>query len=640
MRPNKQVSPVIRISQGERDASARATHLEAATRKFLVTTNERKQMSTKTNFKRIALVAVASLGLGLLSSVPSQATTSGTTLAVAAGNATTTTSDSTTAATVTVAGYVDAVGDTITVQVVEIARPTTATTQRARLVFLDTSSAGSSNSLARVASGARTTVTTSVSALDSRVVTAETPLYSIFQGTQTTAGLVGGKFALMLESSSAVAMPVAGTYTYTVTVKSFSSGTLVDALTKQSNVNITVAIPAADSLTVNPTTSTATLGTGTYTSATQTQDSAVAAAATASATPAASILVTFKNANSSSPTGIGESLTVTTNIGQVGVSGGAFGRSVTVAYSSAVTIELRPDGTAGQALINISSTSVVFSPKTVTLYAVTPATAVATQRAKTLKVGSNSGAITAVLKDASGNIVGGDTTAYAFSDATTIVSDSATACTYDTTNQRHSCLLTGVAAGKANITIMNAAQTVKSSAIAVEVNTSAAASLKMAWDKASYAPGERAYLSVWALDAAGKPVAPGTYTNLLASGGITQTASFTGTSTFTGADGFTSVSLTLDKKSATSNGIASLEPVALYAVFMPVSGGTVTVSATGGSLLPTAGQVAVTATATVTDNGAAALAAVNALATTVASLKTLITTLTNLVLKIQKKVKA
>jgi enamine deaminase RidA (YjgF/YER057c/UK114 family) len=75
-------------------------------------------------------------------------------------------------------------------------------------------------------------------------------------------------------------------------------------------------------------------------------------------------------------------------------------------------------------------------------------------------------------------------------------------------------------------------------------------------------------------------------------------------------------------------------------VFMPASGGTITTTATGGTLFPLAGQVAVTATATVTDSGAAALAAVNALATTVASLKTLITTLTNLVLKIQKKVKA
>jgi hypothetical protein len=42
MTPTIQVSPVIRISRGERDVSARATHLEAATRKFLGATNERK----------------------------------------------------------------------------------------------------------------------------------------------------------------------------------------------------------------------------------------------------------------------------------------------------------------------------------------------------------------------------------------------------------------------------------------------------------------------------------------------------------------------------------------------------------------------------------------------------------------------
>jgi hypothetical protein len=63
-------------------------------------------------------------------------------------------------------------------------------------------------------------------------------------------------------------------------------------------------------------------------------------------------------------------------------------------------------------------------------------------------------------------------------------------------------------------------------------------------------------------------------------------------------------------------------------------------NATGGTSLPVAGQVAVSASATVTNDAAAALAAVTALATTVASLRTLITTLTNLVLKIQKKVKA
>ena len=39
-------------------------------------------MSTKTNFKRIALIAVASLGLGILSSVPSQAAVNADTLTI------------------------------------------------------------------------------------------------------------------------------------------------------------------------------------------------------------------------------------------------------------------------------------------------------------------------------------------------------------------------------------------------------------------------------------------------------------------------------------------------------------------------------------------------------------------------------
>ena len=120
MTPKKQVSPVIRISQGERDASARATHLEAATRKFLVATNERKYMSTKTNFKRIALVAIAALGLGVLSSVPSNAAWSGTagtslTLTVTNGTAglTGARSDSTTAGTFGVRGLALAALDSI-----------------------------------------------------------------------------------------------------------------------------------------------------------------------------------------------------------------------------------------------------------------------------------------------------------------------------------------------------------------------------------------------------------------------------------------------------------------------------------------------------------------------------------------------
>jgi hypothetical protein len=107
-----------------------------------------------------------------------------------------------------------------------------------------------------------------------------------------------------------------------------------------------------------------------------------------------------------------------------------------------------------------------------------------------------------------------------------------------------------------------------------------------------------------------------------------------------GSETTTASTINLRYTTASSNGYASNVAIGLYKVYMPASGGTVTITAKGGTALPAAGQVTITATASVTDSGAAALAAVTALATTVASLKTLITTLTNLVLKIQKKVKA
>jgi len=207
----------------------------------------------------------------------------------------------------------------------------------------------------------------------------------------------------------------------------------------------------------------------------------------------------------------------------------------------------------------------------------------------------------------------------------------------------HICSLTGSNDGTANITLRDkstvALSTVASNVIAVVVNTKSPVALKLAFNKATYAPGEVAYVQLWAVDASGTPVAPGAKTNLLAAGGITSSASF-GNGTIADSLTVNSVSPTFGFTTVASNGFASVEPIYLAKIFMPASGGTVTLSATGGSLLPAAGQVAVTATATVTDSGAAALAAVTALATTVASLKTLITTLTNLVLKIQKKVKA
>ena len=69
------VSSVLRIVRGERDALVRTAHFKAVSENVSFATIERKIMSTKTTFKRVALVAVASLGIGVLSSVaPASAT--------------------------------------------------------------------------------------------------------------------------------------------------------------------------------------------------------------------------------------------------------------------------------------------------------------------------------------------------------------------------------------------------------------------------------------------------------------------------------------------------------------------------------------------------------------------------------------
>jgi len=87
-------------------------------------------MSTKTNFKRIALVAVAALGMGVLNSVPSQAAVAAANLTVTAtnGTASLTQSDSRTGGTVAITWLGSANTDTVVVTIAAKSKPSAATT--------------------------------------------------------------------------------------------------------------------------------------------------------------------------------------------------------------------------------------------------------------------------------------------------------------------------------------------------------------------------------------------------------------------------------------------------------------------------------------------------------------------------------
>jgi len=272
-------------------------------------------------------------------------------------------------------------------------------------------------------------------------------------------------------------------------------------------------------------------------------------------------------------------------------------------------------------------------------YATAAKTLTASVLTPTLKIGANDSAISVTAVDAAGAFWGGQAyiVASAAADATAVGGSATTpvACTASVSKSLHWCPISAVAAGTGKFKVIDAATvalaTATSNEVTVTSSSALAASLKISFSKASYAPNEVGYFVVTGLDAAGKALPASTISNGFASGGITS------------AGGLSMTTCTLSSTTVTIDAITSTTTVAgaqMCIFTAPSVGGTISLTAKGGTGLPVAGQVALSASATVTDNAAAALAAVTALATTVASLKTLITTLTNLVLKIQKKVKA
>jgi hypothetical protein len=603
-------------------------------------------MSSKTNFKRIALVAVAALGLGLLSSVPSNAAIIGTpTITVANGNATLQKSDSTSAASIAVRFNATSTHDSMVITVSLGSKPTSSVGAIDSLLVTRSDTATSTGAAHKLGFGANVAASTaSFNGGDSRTVNA-----AVVMAEAEGAGIVAGKFLFHLDTGL---VRTAGVYTfdYYTTVYSADASVMTNvsasAAFGQFTITVTDGTAAASGSVSAAGTSTAVMNGGSTFYNNTAFDSVVSAVNTPSSTTPSAVIRVIQKTAAGDPAR--ESITVTTTIGNVGTTSAATGKNVTfVGNANGVNdIGVFADGTSGVATITIKTTSVTFSNKQVTFYS----TSVDKYEVAVLGATIGNTAANALLVktyDASGNLIVDNTSAYAYSSNLDVIATggtaaapTGTACLYSATLAGQVCSLTGSANGTADITIRNkstlALSTKASTAVKLTVNTNNAAKVSLAFDKATYAPGEAAYIRVVAVDANGAAVGPNSaYTNLLASGGITSTVAFGN-----GSETLTATAPNLRYTTASGDGYASNVAIGLYKVFMPASGGTITIRATGGSALPVAGQVAVSATATVTDSGAAALAAVNALATTVASLRTLITTLTNLVLKIQKKVKA
>jgi hypothetical protein len=612
-------------------------------------------MSTTTNFKRIALVAVAALGLGVLSSVPSNATINADSVTLSSATAAQTTAETYTASSaVATVNFFGAIGDSVTLTAALTAAPT-GSTALPILRLVDTSSAIIDSAVETRGGGVQDWNGTSASGAigranvkDSSVVVANaaTAVAALSSSAQTIA-----KYAVYLYTpgtNTNTAAPVKpGTYTVKLTPAAVGVGPLVGATAQ--TLTITVTTAASASTTIAAANTTAYMQNTNTDAKLAAQDSTVVALKTASTTFRANIVVNAKNAAGVALATL-ESVTATiTGAGTLGIiqtggiaatTGTVTGRSISMNPNNDYLVVFS-DGTSGVGTITLSGTTsgvliatktVSFSGTVATKYA---ASTIASTDSSVIAVGGST-KVSALLQDADGNLVSGlvgNTTGgdyWAFSSDTTVATVTTGVTAMSATAGYYAQVL-GVKAGTAQIIFGNAstlaASTIKSVAAVVRVGSSTPSNVTVTTDKASYAPGEKITVTVTILDATGLPVIGNvSYAGIFSSTGIVPSVNLTGTSTIPATSAVADYSSFTNTKT--------------YTAYAPVTGGAVTLSYTGGTALATANQVAKTVSFSVTDSGAAALAAVTALAVTVASLKTLITTLTNLVLKIQKKVKA
>jgi hypothetical protein len=636
-------------------------------------------MSTKTTFKRIALVTVAALGFGVMSVVPSTAATSADTLTISSATASMKDSETSTATTATLAFYAAAVVDSMSVTAYVTSSPA-GSTAVPQLTLAETSSAFVG------ASGA--------AALAGTVLKADLAQVAVVGGSAATV-YATAKFNInMVAVAGAFAAGVkVGTYVITLAPAVTAGG----GVKNSSNVTLTITV-TADPLTDKVATSATSILT-TSSDTTVAVDATVTAVKTAQTTGTAAISsasaqiayikVTLKNASAVTTTGESYTALVKSGPGLLGsgaitntyVSNGgtidARGRAITVRAGDAVTVF--GDGTSGVAVIEIQSAlGVVLATETLTFFG-TAATATATAAKAVIGVAAQGvDAVLVKLTDSAGtNIMTSPTTFYVTSSDTTKISGAYTSqsVAYDATEGGYLVDLVAVAAGTASITIgtkssATATTGVNAAAVSIRVGggTTALDDVKVTFDKSSYLPGELATITVAPVDSAGLALADGDTYTVFATGGIVAPASLgSGSATITGTD------------VGTGTGIAA--GVKTFKIYVPVYQGTFVFKYTTGTMATTAkSAVARTVSIDVTaaDGGAAAAAAEEATAAAndatdaalsaaeaaeaatamaqeavdavaelssqvtalISALRAQITSLTNLVIKIQKKVKA
>ena len=333
-----------------------------------------------------------------------------------------------------------------------------------------------------------------------------------------------------------------------------------------------------------------------------------------------------------------------------------------------VFIRVSADGSGGVGTITISQGTTVIGTETITFAGTATqlknnhvdADGVSLDKVYIGK--GETGILTVGSYDVSGNKVSAAPTGLV------VTSDSTTVATVSISGGTGDITVTGVAVGKANITVSVGAlatATIKL-VIPVEITKTTAKTVTMSFDKATYAPGEKMTLTVKAVDSNGSGVADGarvlfsdTATANVALGTLpTGTVTLAGgikTYTYYAPFAAGDITVTATEGAAVDAVIASTTAapytaakIVAKATVVNASADAATDAANEATDAANAATDAALAAADAADAATAAAQdasdAVAALSATVdklvASLKAQITSLTNLVIKIQKKVKA
>jgi trimeric autotransporter adhesin len=648
-------------------------------------------MSTTTSIKRIALVAVAAMGFGMLSVVPSNAAVVANTLTIDSATDSITLGETATAV-LTHSFVTTNVNDSVTITAIKTSsnsatggtiqfRPTDSSTSAAldRPVYNYVKAAGEA-------------------AVDASALWVASASSSGFPDSLTVSNDVANVSINSTFGVNLVNPQAAGTYVVTFYMTVSNNGAAGTVST--TSVTWTVTVAAADTTAVGSSTSVLRAGNGGATwgaGTSATADSAVAVSRSSTrTTPDGIIRITQRNAAGTTLTGgtvpamRGESMTVTVTGGTAWVTTGTDGTATrptsgtvaTLANGANERIYVWSNGTAGTATITTTTysglligTETVRFTGPVTGLAVTKSYNTMTAYGSIVRSGGRTSGnlVEITATDSGARPLDGLTLTCVSSDASVITGCTVTAAA-DGTGEYYlafSSASNSTSGQKATVTVrvVDPAVTTSVAYLTTTVDLTLGGTIAteaITFDQTSYAPGEGMVITRTAKDSAGNPVFDGA-TGLALTANKSLGGAAIGTCTYYAGTCTTST--------------MSLGAVLVkYTTFAPAAPGAFTVSGVGGLL----GGVAISATSTVSDDAATAAAtaatdaaaeavdaanaatdaanaaaeaadaataaaqdaadAVAALSASVAemvnALKKQITSLTNLVIKIQKKVRA